>query len=195
MHRGKRCGWTREARHLSEKRQRAELMRHDCHPIYSASETSVAVVIKQLRAGDELWLTTLARLDTPRAELNKARKAVQAQKVVIVEALTGRRSDRAADAADMAFDAAAELMREARALPSDLAVEYGRRGGLARAVKVRKAYKGARMPVAEARGFWKDHTLSNAEALAQMTGWTARAAYRHEKLGRRGLAKGRPRKA
>ena len=168
-------------------------MRHKCHPIYSANETDLSDVIKSLRPGDELWMTTLARLASPRTELNEARKAVQAQECVIVEAITGRRSDRAADAADMAFDAAAELMREAKALPGDLAVEFGKRGGIANRLRLRKAYKGTRMPVAEARGYWKDHTLTNGEALAKMYGWTERMAYRHPSLGKRGKANGRPR--
>lgn len=194
MHRGKRCGWTREAKNLSEARQRAILVKHKCYPIFSASEKDLSTVVTQLREGDELWLTTLARLDTPRTELNRSRKVVQAHGVVIVEALTGRRSDNAENAADMAFDAAAELMREARALPSDQAVEYGKRGGLATRLRFRAAMKGKRMPAAIARGFWKDHELTNAEALEQMWGWTEKAAYRHKLLGRRGLAKGRPRK-
>lgn len=56
-----------------------------------------------------------------------------------------------------------------------------RRGNLMRQAKAK------RMPAAEARKYWKDHMLTNAEALAKMCGWTERAAYRHPELGKRGL--------
>lgn len=192
MPRGNRCGWTRPSLQLSEKRQKAVLVEHKCHPIYSASEHDWTVVVASLRERDELWMTTLARLASPRLELNIARKAVRAKKAVIVEALTGRRSDKAEDAEDMAFDAAAELMREARGLAPEEAAEYSRRGGLATRARWKRAHRGNRMPVSEARGYWKDHTLSNAEALAKMWGWTQRMAYRHPQLGPRGKAAGRP---
>lgn len=167
------------------------LARCNVRPIYKASECGLDVYIKALRPGDEVWVTSLARLTEKRVDLRRAVDEIHSKECVIVEAASERRSDR--DGASMALDAADELMGEARALSPEQATKFGVKGGKANAKRVREMFKD-RMPRKEALRIWTDSDLarlSNIKVLRKMPGWTQRAAYRH--LGPRGLAKGRPR--
>lgn len=187
--RGNRCGWVRGSRHYGEAAQIETLKAHKVHPIYTASEHTVADMVRTLLDGDQVWVTTLGRLATTRRELGPALRAIEAKGAYIVEAATGRHSNKRDDVRDMVLDAADEIARDARALPRKLAQKFGALGGKASAKK--RAAENGRMPKAEARGFWKDTSITNEEALERMTGWTAGSAYRH--LGKSGRPAGRNR--
>ena len=167
------------------------LKRYNVSPIYDAANCPLDDYIKSLRAGDEVWVTSLGRLCARRTDLRRAVETIHKIKCVIVEAASERRSDR--DGAAMALDAADELMGEARGLTPEQASKFGAKGGKANAKRVLETFKD-RMPRKEALKLWTDPDLarlSNPKVLRKMSGWTQRAAYRH--LGPRGLAKGRPR--
>jgi hypothetical protein len=146
-----------------------------------------------LRDGDEVWVTSLARLAPRRRELREAIELIHNKNAVIVEAASERRSDRAAQATAMVLDAADELAGEARALTPDQAKKFGALGGKASAKIYKQRFRN-RMPLLEAKKIWTDPdlaSLSNHRILRQMSGWTQVSAYRH--MGPRGLGKGRPR--
>lgn len=190
--RGKRCGFLRVSRAAGERSQREMLERNDVHPIYNAKDVDLADVAKSLRPGDELWVTTLGRLASNRRDLSHAIDAIHNQKAIIVEAASERRSDKAAQVAQMVMDAVQEITQDARALSPAKARKFGSLGGQITRLRVRRAMEAQRLPKAEARNVWLNPRLTTAEALEQMTGWTQASAYRHLKT--RKLAKGRPRK-
>ena len=149
-------------------------------------------MVKQLRAGDEVAVTSLGRLAPTRAGLRYAIDAIHSKKCVIVEVASGRRSDRAAEFGLMVLDATNELTTEARGITPAEGIKYGRIGGQITAARVKREMEGKRMPKTEARNIWKNPLITGPEALAQMPGWTQASAYRI--LKKRNLAKGRPRK-
>jgi hypothetical protein len=118
-------------------------------------------------------------------------QAVRAKNSVIVEAETGRRTDRLLDVEAMILDAADELARDGRALTRRQAKRFGAMGGKANAERLAAEVANKRMPRAEAMRWWRDGGLTNTEALHHMKGWTQSLAYRL--LGKRGRAAGRPR--
>ena len=188
---GNRRGWVRGSRLASDATQIEMLKRYDVRPIYNAKDHDLEAYIRSLRSGDEVWVTSLGRLAARRADLKRAVDLIHSKKCVIVEAASERRSDR--DGAEMALDAADELMGEAKALTPENARKFGAMGGKANAKRVAEEFKD-RMPRKDAHKIWTDTDLarlSNVKVLRKMPGWTQRAAYRH--LGPRGLAKGRPR--
>lgn len=169
------------------------LERHNIRPIYDAEAVSFEDFVKALREGDEVWVTSLARLAPRRRELREAIELIHNKNAVIVEAASERRSDRAAQATAMVLDAADELAGEARGLTPQQAREFGARGGNATAKVYKQRFRN-RMPLGEAKKIWTDPdlaTLSNHRILKRLAGWTQVSAYRH--LGPRGLGKGRPR--
>jgi hypothetical protein len=185
----------RASRHTGERKQLDMLESNpDIHPIYNAKMHLVTDMIRSLRPDDELWVSTLGRLAPRRKELRAAMDAIHERKTVIVEAKTGRRSDRLADVAAMVLDAADELALDARmnGMTPKQAERYGRIGGEITRKRVAKEMAAKRLPKAEARNIWANPLITNAEALAAMDGWTQASAYRE--FGKRKLAKGRPRK-
>ncbi len=163
-------------------------------PIYNAEVHSFDDFTKALRAGDEVWVTSLARLAPRRRELREAIEMIHGREAIIVEAASDRRSDRAAQATAMVLDAADELAGEARGLTPQQAQEFGAKGGTATAKVYKQRFRN-RMPLVEAKKIWTDPdlaALSNHRILKRLAGWTQVSAYRH--MGPRGLSKGRPRK-
>lgn len=148
--------------------------------IYIEGEVgTLADALKSLRpeAADELIVYTLDRISGTRRELEQALTAIRDKRAVIVEALTGRRSDDPGDMADMIL---AALKR--KGLPSDEAREHAR--------KRRSRKKPAAVSLREARAIWRDQTLSNVEA-ARRIGWSVVTCTR--RLGKSGRPPGRPR--
>lgn len=175
-------GWVRGSPRHPARKQHAALIDH-CGAVYDAAKDDVHDYIKWLREGDVVLVTTLARLASHRDEVQSLVKLIHLKKCVILEAGSGRRSDRVEDLADMAFDAARELAGDKPVHSRAEAIRKGNLGGHPKA---------ERSPVQEAAVFWKNTNLAPAEALKRMPGWTMRAAYRD--LGTRGMAAGRPRK-
>jgi hypothetical protein len=196
---GKQRGWVRGSRLARTKTQVEMLQKHGVHPIYSADpkvdgtmEATLDVLLKSLRPGDEVWVTSLARLVTKRADLRRAVDAIHNKECVIIEAASERRSDR--DGALMALDAADELMGETRKLTPEQAQKFGAKGAAANVQRIMEKYVNRRMQTLDATKIWTDPDLaplSNHAVLRRMPGWSQRMAYRH--IGPRGLAKGRPR--
>jgi hypothetical protein len=188
---GKQRGFLRASRHSGEKAQRMLLEEHKVSPIYNAKEHDLDDLIRSLRPGDEVWVTTMGRLASRRADLKAAVEAIHSKKAVIVEAASGRRSNRAADAAQMALDAADELALDARGVTPAQARRFGKLGGEITRKRVKREMEAKRLGKTEAGNIWRNPLLTGAEALAKMPGWTLASAYRI--LKKRGLAKGRPR--
>lgn len=190
---GKRRGWVRGSRLASAEAQIKMLEKCNIRPIYNAEVHSFDDFTKALRVGDEVWVTSLARLAPRRRELREAINLIHSKDAVIVEAASERRSDRGAQATAMVLDAADELAGEARGLTPQQAQEFGAKGGKANAKLIKQRFRN-RMSLTDARKLWTDPdlaTLSNHRLLSRMPGWTQPSAYRH--IGPRGLAKGRPR--
>lgn len=188
---GKRRGWVRGSPRAKAETQIEMLKRCHVTAFYNADAHDLSDLIRSLRGGDEVWVTSLGRLAPRRADLRRAVDEIHSRKCVIVEAASERRSDR--DGAAMALDAADELMGEARGLSHEDARKHGAKGGEVNRKRVLELFKD-RMQRKEALRIWADPDLarlSNLKVLRKMSGWTQRAAYRH--LGPRGLAKGRPR--
>lgn len=139
--------------------------------------------IRQLRRGDVALVVTLARLASTRRALDAAMDAVHAKGVVIVEAATGRRSDKAADVQKMLIEATDELATDRRALTPKQARKFGKMGG--RPVP-------ERLPEKDAEREWFDvRNETTIEALIKCPGWTLRSLYRA--FGPRRMGAGRPR--
>lgn len=168
------------------------LEQHDAHPIFEAKTMPFDDMVKQLRAGDEVAVTSLGRLAPTRAALGHAIDAIHSKKCTIVEIATGRQSNRAAEFGQMVLEAVNELTTEARGVTPAEAKRYGKLGGQITKARVKREMEGKRMPKGEAKNIWLNPLLTGPEALAQMTGWTQASAYRI--LKSRKLAKGRPRK-
>lgn len=160
----------------------------DVGAIYYQEQEGAEACIASLRAGDELVVSSLDRLAPDRRTLRRLLDAVHSKGAIVVEARSKRRSDDHDSLIGMIFDAVDGLAGDRKALPPDKAREYGAKGGKARSRKAASQ----RMGVAEARAIWRRNSdWTNGQCVAEMQGWTVRMAYR--KLGKRGLAKGRPR--
>ena len=185
-----KCGWIRATKRHRASVQRKALEAAGCGVIYEDGiHETFDDLLRSRRPGDTIYVATLGRLGRTREEIHKRVKDLHARQCTIVETTTGRSSGDKDQLFDMGMEATAEVNRDARALPSKLAKEFGRRGAEATAARARER----RMPEKEAKQVWLGHPkLTNREVLDLMPGWTERAAYRH--LGQRDLAKGRPRK-
>src|SRR5687767_5765002 len=147
---GQRRGWIRVSHRIGEKAQRHLLERHGVRPVYNAKDHSLDDLISSLRPGDEVWVSTMGRLASRRAELRKAIDAIHKKKCAIVEAASERRSNRAAQAAQMALEAADELAHDARTLKPYQAKKFGQKGGLLNAIRIKREQEASRMKPAEA---------------------------------------------
>lgn len=158
--------------------------------IYVASASmSIEDFIRQLRPGDAVLVPTLGRLATTWASLTASVEAIRAKKCNIIEMRTGRHLNRADDAWRMMAAAKDEIAVDRKTHTPEQAREYGSMGGR----------KVERTPEKQARGPWRDLSLSPDEAVAHadMAGWSVRSAYK--RLGprntARGVRAGRPRKS
>lgn len=159
--------------------------------IYGVKERTIEALIKSLRKGDEVMVSTLGRLATRRDQLGPIVEAIHKKGAVVVEMATDRRSN-GREAMQMALDAAAELALDARGISLRDARKFSAIGGQITKARVEREMAAKRLPKTEARNIWKNPLLSNSEALAQMPGWTQASAYRF--LKKRGLAIGRRRR-
>lgn len=165
------------------------LAQHAVSDIYEEGREheNIDAAVKGLRRNGELWVTTLDRLASKRHLLRAILHAVHGKGAVIVEASTGRRSDSRDQYGDMILDAVAKMAGDLRPLTPAQAKEMARKSARARRLLATEK----RMGVAEARKIWKNNgNWSGPQCIAHMPGWTLAEAYR--KLGKRGLAKGRP---
>jgi DNA invertase Pin-like site-specific DNA recombinase len=127
-------------------------------------------------------VTTLDRLAAKRSEIMPRVEAVHSRGAVVVELLTGRRSDDAKVLPHMVAEAFEMLLRDHRHQQRKQGRKTGKKGGRP---------KEDRMAEAEARIIWRSAEFETpADAVMRMPGWSVRTAFRL--LGGRGLRVGRP---
>ena len=184
--------WLRASRRHPIGRQMEMAKASGAHPsaIYVASaELTLDDFVQALRSGDVVLVSTLARLAGTWPALTAAVEAIRARKCIIAEMSTGLRLDQPDDAWKMMAAAKDEIAVDRKTHTPDQAREYGKMGGR----------KVERTPEKQARGPWRDLSLSPDEAVAHpdMRGWSVRSAYK--RLGPRNTARGvrvgRPRKS
>lgn len=188
-------GFVRVTRRHSERMQKAALTAAGCGAIYVFGKDTAADLVRDLRAGDVVVVTTLARLAPRRELLAGVIDAILDKKAVIIETTTGRKSKPEGELRAMIFDAVAEYSSDLRALTKKQAETFGALGGTA---KGRNA-EAARTPESVARAAWHGNNhLTNQQLLAlpDLAGWSATLAYKRFKPRNRqnGVRVGRPRK-
>lgn len=152
--------------------------------VEGADET-VEDAIRSLRDGDEFCVTTLDRAARRRSELPGLVERIHAKGAVVVELLTGRRSDLPADAARMVAEAFEMLLRDHKSQTRKAGRRTGRKGGRPPKDKMQKE---------QAEAIWFDVRVTKMQdAIERMTGWNYRSAYRE--FGPRRVHAGRPRKS
>lgn len=171
--------------------QRRMLDEFGAHPIYDAKTHTIEQMVNQLRAGDQVAVTSLGRLASTRASLRFAIDAIHSKKCSIFEVGSGRKLNGTADVAQMALEAADELSLDAKGTSPKHARKWGKIGGQITKARIKREMEGKRLGKTEAGNIWRNPLITGAEALAKMPGWTQASAYRL--LKKRGLAKGRPR--
>lgn len=145
-------------------------------------DENVEDAIRSLREGDELCVTSLDRAARKRSELATVIKRVHAKGAVVVELISGRRSDRPDDAAHMVAEAFEMLLRDHKSQQRRLGRKTGRKGGRPPKEKMQKE---------QAEAIWFDSRIKlMRDAIARMDGWNYRGAY--NEFGPRGVHAGRP---
>lgn len=183
-------GWIRAKTKKSEADQRERLAAVGCTQVYVAGDDTTDDLLRDLRKGDAVCMTSLARVSSHRTDLAPFRKAVHAKDCWIWEVPPlDRRSDNADHMADMMADAVSELTGEARGLTPKEARRNGAKGGKAKGISAAKS----RTSEAHAKSVWYNPNISNAAVKVHpdFKGWTASTAYRA--FGKRGISSG-PRK-
>lgn len=179
-------GWIRAISPHTEKAQRAAL-EPICGALYSAADADgLDDLLRSLRPGDLVVVTTLGRLARRWGALVDLLEAIHKKRAAVLETTTGRRSDDAAAVVSLLDDARAEQISEAKGLTP--------RRAKAAAGKRWAAERERRMPDAEAERIWKHDRRypTGGEAIEAMTGWSLSAAYRQ--FGPRGIGAGRPKR-
>lgn len=172
-----RRGYVRGSIRHRDKGQEAKLKAGGVEVIYveGRGKETWAECVKSLRRGNEIVVTSLARVGSNRDELRTAIETVQAKGGVLVELETGRRSDDLSALPAMIFDAVDELAQDRRAYTSKEAKAAARKRWDAED-------RAPRASVKEAEAAWRDtvNYPTNADALGApaMAGWTLREAYR-----------------
>lgn len=165
---------------------------YPANKIYIEGAVGLSELLKAIAGRpNRIGVTTIGRLGITRNDVRSALLDIISLGSAVHEVMTGRIIATASEAAAAAaaFDAAAELAGDARGQPPEEAARRGRIGGEARA----RIIAAERMPKTPARAIWKaPGDDDNAARIAKMPGWTEAAAYRA--FGKRGVAKGRPRK-
>jgi hypothetical protein len=174
-------GWIRASTRKSEKAQREALAAVGCTALYIHGEDTFDELVKELRKGETVCVTSMARISSHRADLAPARRAVHAKGAVIWEVPPlDRRSDNADHAADMIADAVSELTGDARTLTRKDAKRNGAKGGKNKGKNAMRA----RTSITEAKSVWYDRkagTIRQRLSRDEMRGWSLATAYR--KLG------------
>ena len=178
-------GYVRHSGRVGKTKQLAEMGRHLVEVVYVEGDDETADdAIRSLREGDELCVTTLDRLSAKRSEIMPRVEAVHSRGAVVLELLTGRRSDDPAALPHMVAEAFEMLLRDNRYQTRKYGRKTGKRAGRP---------KEDRMPDAEARIIWRSAEFETPDdAVLRMPGWSVRTAFRL--LGGRGLRVGRPKK-
>lgn len=176
-------GYVRPSGRVGRAKQLAEMGRHLIEVVYvEGDEETADDAIRSLREGDELCVTTLDRLAAKRSEIMPRVEAVHSRGAVVVELLTGRRSDNAKALPHMVAEAFEMLLRDNRHQQRKQGRKTGKKGGRP---------KVDRMPEDQARVIWRSAEFKHPEdAIMHMPGWTVRTAFRL--LRGRGLRVGRP---
>lgn len=159
-------GWIRASGRFRRPEQIIALQKAGCSAIYDGADVMDAIRAMRGRRNPILAVTTLARLGTSRDAIRSAVDEVHKRGGVVLEVSTGRRSDDAQTAVQMAMDAADELTRERHAFTRQEARKAaGKRWGRAE-----------RTPIATALRIWRDtETYPTAEVALDhpdMAGWT-----------------------
>jgi hypothetical protein len=142
------------------------------------SAESLATLAKATRQGQIIGVFGGLRIfGASHREISTATAKIKKRGGIIVDASTGQRSD--IDGIEMLSRALAMLKGEKTL--GDFAAEVGALGGLARGRSAKKL----RMPEAQARAIWRDKTLTRAEAILRMPGWTLSTAKHHFKASGR----------
>lgn len=147
--------------------------------------------LRSMDAGSVAAVATIARAAFNQLQLAETIRRLHERDAVLVEAISGRRSDNISDLPSLMLDAAREYQSRASAFTTA--------SGRAAAERSNRARNDRRLSVSAARKIWKDARKypTIEAALAQMDGWTVRTSYlhfgaRHPRDPSRG---GRPRKA
>jgi len=178
-----RRGYVRHSGRVSATKQIALMGRHLIEVYYvEGSDETVEDAIRSLREGDEFCVSTLDRAARKRSELPGLIEQVHGRGAVVVELLTGRRSDKPEDAARMVAEAFEMLLRDHKSQTRKAGRRAGRKGGRPPKDKMQKE---------QAEAIWFDSRIKlMRDAIAKMDGWNYRTAY--NEFGPRGVHAGRP---
>ena len=178
-------GYVRPSGRVGRAKQVAEMGRHLIEVVYvEGNEETADDAIRSLREGDELCVTTLDRLAAKRSEIMSRVEAVHSRGAVVVELLSGRRSNDAKALPHMVAEAFEMLLRDNRYQTRKYGKKTGKKGGRP---------KVDRMPKDQALVIWRSAVYEKPEdAIVHMPGWSVRTAFRL--LKGRGLRVGRPKK-
>jgi hypothetical protein len=177
-------GLYRVTRRFAVTEQKKALEEFGCSRIYEWE--AVDDLLTQLRQGDLVAVPKALCLGPTRKDIGDVVRDIHGKKAAVYVIDTKQHSENRDDAVQMILDAVGQLTGDSKALPSEEAAKHGRKKGAKR--------RAERLPVEEARVIWKGNPeWSNGECLQHMPGWSEQMAYRHHRLGKRNLAKGRPR--
>jgi hypothetical protein len=183
-------GWIRDSSRHKAVSQKRRLLAFGCGAIYSPPADTLADLIRDLRPGDVIVVTSLARLANTRPAIAAAMAEIHKVGCAIME--VGKSDADVRNSLDcdqreaMIFDAVDELSGDRKALNPEAAAKHGSVGGKKRAANV----VANRTPKSEAIVAWRDLQFTGREALGTpaMRGWSARSAY--NELGKRNTAPG-----
>lgn len=170
------------------KRQEIELLGYGipAQAIYieGRSAEGIDAVTKAARAGQLIAVAGGYRVfGENRRQIMTAVRGLRGKGAVIIDILTGERSDQVGD--EMLDRAIRRLHGEATFGSPDRAAELGALGGTAKSL----AMRAARMPIKLAKTHWFDKSISTAEAVRRMgPGWSKPTAMRE--FGPSGRPKG-----
>lgn len=190
-------GWVRKSARHPLGPQLAQLREAGVEKVYGTDKAETVMdAIKHIsgRGQSLIVVTSLARLGSSREAVRQAVAETHERGGVVLELGSGRRSDDASVAVQMALDAADEIAADHRAFSP-------REARAAAAKRWREEERPLRTPATKARPIWKDTanypTIDEARAHPDCAGWTQVALYKT--FGRRYPPKqgrgGRPRKS
>ena len=191
-------GWVRKSARHPLGPQLAKLREAGVEKVYGSDKAETVMdAIKHIsgRGQSLIVVTSLARLGSSREAVRQAVAETHERGGVELELGSGRRSDDASVAVQMALDAADEIAADHRAFSP-------REARAAAAKRWMNEERPPRTSIAKAKRIWRDKEnypkISDALRHPDMAGWRLAAIYKEPQLGRRHPANagygGRPRK-